>query len=56
MLSHGELSWQRARVGVPQNANCEIKMKLEDIKADAERIRLRRFYFNEILPEINNAN
>ena len=55
MLSHGELSWQRARADVPQDANCDVKMKLEDIEADAERIRLRRFYFNEILPEINNA-
>lgn len=56
MLSHGEISWQRARVGIPQGANCSTPMKLEDIKADAERIRLRRFYFNEILPEIDSAN
>ena len=56
MLSHGEISWQRARVGVPQGANCSVLMRIEDIAADAERIRLRRFYFNEILPEINGEN
>lgn len=56
MLSHGEMSWQRARAGIPQGANCSVSMKIDDIKMDAERIRLRRFYFNEILPEIDSAN
>ncbi len=53
MLSHGEVSWQRARGATPEGENCEALMQVADIKDDAERIKLRRFYFNEVLPKIN---
>lgn len=42
-LSHGELSWQRARAGMPSTHPCTAKLKIEDIREDANRIRLRRF-------------
>lgn len=42
-LSHGEQSWQRARAGVAYNQSCSEKLKIEDIKEDANRVRLRRF-------------
>lgn len=52
MLSHGESSWQKAREGYEQDAHCDVFIKTEDIKNDAERIKLRRFYFNELLPQL----
>ncbi len=42
-LSHGELSWQRARGGVASTQPCTAKLRIEDIREDANRIRLRRF-------------
>lgn len=56
MLSHGEISWQKARKGTPMDEKCTSLMKIEDIREDAERIKNRRFYFNEILPQINANN
>jgi hypothetical protein len=31
-------------------------MALDDIIQDAERIKMRRFYFDEILPQLNKEN
>lgn len=53
MLSHGEVSWQRARNNIASGVKCTSLMKIEDIREDAERIKTRRFYFNEILPRIS---
>lgn len=53
MLTHGEISWQKARKDTPFNENSSELIKLEDIREDAERIKSRRFYFNEILPQLN---
>ncbi len=52
MLTHGESSWQKAREGYGQDAHCDVLIKTDDIKSDAERIKLRRFYFNELLPQL----
>lgn len=41
-LSHGEISWKRSRVGVPPTENSDKTMPLDDIRADAERLRRRR--------------
>ena len=41
-LSHGEISWQKARNGFSPDESCGVALSLEDIKADAQRIRLRR--------------
>lgn len=53
MLSHGEVSWQRARHNAQPEDKSTALMKIEDIREDAERIKARRFYFNEILPKIS---
>lgn len=46
-LSHGELSWQKARKGLlPQDA-CDVDMQVSDIYKDAERIKIRRFLLSE---------
>lgn len=51
MLSHGETSWKNARIGIHQNWNSSNKLKLEDIRSDAERISFRRFYFDVVKSE-----
>ena len=38
-LSHRELSWQNARKGIPEGQNGSKKLKIEDIKKDAEKVR-----------------
>ncbi len=44
-LTHGELSWQNARKGLGSEVNGNNLMSIEDIRKDAERIRLRRVLF-----------
>lgn len=41
-LSHGELSWKNARGSLPENAACDVALSLDDIKLDAQRIKVRR--------------
>ena len=41
-LTHGELAWKNSRIGIPDDANSDNPMKLEDIMEDAKRIRERR--------------
>lgn len=41
-LSHGEISWKRSRKGVPPSESSSREIPLEDIRADAERMRRRR--------------
>ena len=41
-LTHGEYSWKQARLGVPEGENCSNEMKIENIKIDAQRIKMRR--------------
>lgn len=47
-LSHGEFSWQNARKGLDPNDYCDKPMTIEDIKVDADRIRLRRFFISKL--------
>ena len=47
-LSHGEFSWQNARVGLSEYEHGDTAMKNEDIEQDARRIKERR----EILSEL----
>lgn len=42
-LSHGELSWQRARQGLSTEANGDVALSLNDIRKDAQRIKWRRY-------------
>ena len=45
-LTHGEISWKKSRIGIPEDKNSDNPMRLEDIKADAERIKIRREMLN----------
>ena len=56
ILAHGESSWQNAREGYGADDRCDVPMNLDDIRNDAERIKMRRFYFDEILPQIQKNN
>lgn len=41
-LTHGEYSWQHARVGIDENAHGDQPLLIEDIAQDAQRVCLRR--------------
>ena len=41
-LTHGEYSWQQSRKGIPDSANSDNPISIEDIKIDAQRIKERR--------------
>lgn len=47
-LSHDETSWRRARVGLNDFEKGSKVIPLAHIKEDAERMRFRRFMFEEI--------
>lgn len=51
-LTHGEYSWRNARRGVPDGEHCTTKMELDDIRKDAQRIKMRRY----MLSIIKNPN
>ena len=38
-LSHKEISWRNSRVGLSENENGRVKLKLEDIRTDAAKVR-----------------
>ena len=41
-VTHGEYSWQHAREGLSAEASCHQLIDNEDIRKDAERVKLRR--------------
>ena len=41
-LTHGEISWKNSRVGIPETDNSDRPMQIDDIRADADRIKNRR--------------
>ena len=45
-LTHGEMSWKKSRIGIPEDENSDRPMSLEDIRADAERIKTRKKMLN----------
>lgn len=47
-LTHGEYSWRHARQGVPDGENCTKEMDLDDIRKDAQRIKIRRYMLSMI--------
>ena len=49
-ITHGEVSWQRAREGVPAGENCDALLKMEDIREDAHHIKLRRCFLSMLQP------
>lgn len=47
-LTHGEISWKNSRKGIPEDENSDNPMSLDDIRADAERIKSRRKMLNQL--------
>lgn len=52
-LTHGESSWMKARGECKEDEHCDNLLNIEDIKHDAQRIKMRRFYFEEVLPQLS---
>lgn len=52
MLTHGESCWLNARKGYGQDEHCDVLINLSDIAKDAERMKVRRFYFENIAPKL----
>lgn len=52
MLTHGESSWKNARVGYGVDDHCDVLIDTNDIVKDAERMKVRRFYFDNIAPKL----
>ena len=49
-ITHGEVSWQKARVGIPAGENSDALIDLDDIRKDAHHIKLRRYYLSHLRP------
>lgn len=56
ILSHGEVSWQRARQQLSTSPATTALLNDRDIVEDANRIKNRRFFFNEVKPMLNADN
>lgn len=56
ILTHGESSWKKARKGFSDDAHCDVLIDINDIKEDAKRIKMRRFFFEEIVPKLEEQN
>lgn len=47
-ISHNEISWEKARKGLPDNENGNTYINNDDIKLDAARIKERRSILSQI--------
>lgn len=47
-ITHGEYSWQKAREGYAIDEQCNVAIDIEDIRKDAERIKIRRLLLSKI--------
>lgn len=48
-LTHGEYSWQNARKGLAPIDNSANTISLDDIRMDADRIKLRRYFLERMM-------
>ena len=55
MLTHGESSWKNARAGYGVDDHCDVLIETSDIAKDAERMKVRRFYFENITPKLQES-
>ncbi len=55
-LSHKEISWKNARTGLREGENGNRKLKLEDIRIDAQKVRpydhVWDMYYDEFEDEV----
>lgn len=47
-LTHGEYSWQNARKGLAPMESCAKLIRTEDIRIDANRIKMRRYFLEKM--------
>lgn len=47
-ITHGEVSWLNARKGVPAGENSDAVMAIDDIRKDAQHIKVRRYLLSKI--------
>lgn len=52
LLTHGESCWQKARIGCDVEEHCDELISIDNLRKDAERMKLRRFYFEEVVPKL----
>lgn len=55
LLTHGETCWQNARAGYGPDEHCDALISINDIVKDAERMKVRRFYFDKIAPKLQES-
>lgn len=48
MLTHSEKSWKNARGNTPIGENCNSEISTDDIKFDANRIKFKRFCYDQL--------
>lgn len=48
MLTHGEISWKNARGNTPIGENSNNDISIDDIKHDANRIKFKRFCYDQL--------
>lgn len=53
ILTHSETSWQNARKGLAPDEHSSKPLDMKDILKDAEMMKMRRFYFNEVVPQLS---
>jgi hypothetical protein len=52
-ISHGEISWKKARAGYRKYDESNVPMKLEDIYEDARRYKERCLMLQELEKMVN---
>ena len=55
ILTHSETSWQNARKGLGPDDQGSNKLRMEDIRNDAEMMKMRRFFFDKIVPQLSET-
>ena len=54
-LTHSESSWKNARKGLGPDDHSSNQLSLDDIRQDAENMKMRRFFFDEIVPQLSET-
>jgi len=55
-ITHGEYAWQQARKKVRSDEKSHELIQTDDIRKDAERVKLRRFLYNKVAPWMSQTN
>jgi len=55
-ITHNEISWQKARIGLQDGEKCNVELCLSDIEDDAKKVRLYDstwdMYYDEFCDEV----